>query len=88
MINGVPVTNDNAQALLPPTACVFVAKLVASFQILSSCKEPNFIRALRPPEQMSSLKNLSPASLSSLAGSMSKFDAMQGECLMHFASMR
>ena len=23
---GVPVTNDNAQALLPPRACIFVAK--------------------------------------------------------------
>ena len=26
IINGVEVTNDNAQALLPPMACVFVAK--------------------------------------------------------------
>ena len=23
---GVPVTNDNAQAMLPPRACIFVAK--------------------------------------------------------------
>ena len=30
VIKGVEITNDNAQALLPPMACVFVAKCVAS----------------------------------------------------------
>lgn len=30
VINGVQVNKDNAQALLPPAACVFVAKYVGA----------------------------------------------------------
>lgn len=52
VIKGVEITNDNAQALLPPMACVFVAKWVPDFRVQSSWLMPFSLSSTRTDEQL------------------------------------